>query len=64
MGEKVAFELALCIGIYGRTVFLIDVARLSIRASVYDYITSSYGMVSMAHDLIFLGPDIMGQGIF
>lgn len=33
--------------------FLIDVARLSTGASVYDYVTSSYGMVSMAHDLIF-----------
>ena len=43
--------------------FSIDVARLSTRASMYDYFTSSYGMVSMAHEF-HLGPDLVEQGIF
>jgi hypothetical protein len=44
-------------------VFLIDVARLSTRAFMYDYLNSSYGMVSMAHDF-HSGPEFVEQGIF
>jgi len=43
--------------------FLIDLARLSTRASMYDYLSSCYGMVSMAYEF-HLGPELGEGAIF